>query len=115
MNENFQAINCRRCGALVWEGISWAGFARKLDTPRLTIEEEIVAILKGRKTYELYRTRVSFEAIERNVNRIKWARPDKDLAVLADHLCSGNHLFQVEPPHYWQKPATYIVTEEVPF
>lgn len=115
MNENFQAINCRRCGALVWEGISWAGFARKLDTPRLTIEEEIVAILKGRKTYEIHRTRVSFEAVERNVNRIKWALPDKDHIILADHLCSGYHLFQVEPPQYWPQPVKPKVTEALPF
>lgn len=115
MNENFEAINCRRCGALVWEGISWAGFARKLDTPRLTIEEEIVAILKGRKTYELHRTRVSFEAVERCAQRIKWASPDKDHIILADHLCSGYHLFQVEAPQYWPQPVRPTPTEAVPF
>lgn len=114
MNENFKPINCRRCGALVWEGISWAGFAKKLDTKKLTIEEELVAILTGRKTYECWRTMVSFEAVERNALRMK--NPTKPyVVILADHLCTGYHLFQVEAPHYWANPVKPRVMEEVPF
>ena len=31
MNQDFKPINCSRCGAVIWQGISWAGFARRLD------------------------------------------------------------------------------------
>lgn len=114
MNENFKPINCRRCGALVWEGISWAGFAKRLDTKKLTIEEELIAILKNRKTYECWRTTVSFEAVERTRLRIEGGRKPH-VVILADHLCSGYHLFEVQAPDYWAKPIAPKVTEVVPF
>jgi hypothetical protein len=56
MNQDFKPINCRRCGALVWQGISWAGFARRLETPLLTIEEEIIKRISGLMTYEVFRS-----------------------------------------------------------
>ena len=114
MNQDFKPINCSRCGALVWAGISWAGFARYLDTHRLTIEEEIIKRLSGLKTYELHRTRVSFEAVERSVQRIRWADPSKDVVVLADHVCQGFRLFETEAPWYWSKLSTVTSTSEEP-
>ena len=112
MNTDFKPINCSRCGTVIWEGISWAGFGRRLDTPRLTIEEEIIKRLSGLMTYELHRTRVSFEAVERSANRIKWALPNKDRIVVADHLCQGFTLFSTEPPKYWQELSTVLSTSQ---
>lgn len=111
---DFKPINCRRCGALVWQGISWAGFSRRLDTPVLTIEEEVVKRISGLMTYEAHRTMVSFEAVERSLNRIRWANPNKSRIILADHHCSHYHLFQTEAPNYWPAP-TYTNKEAVPF
>jgi 16S rRNA C967 or C1407 C5-methylase (RsmB/RsmF family) len=107
MNENFKPINCRRCGAVVWEGVSWAGFTKRLDKKTLTVEEEIVAILNGRKTYEAHRTAVSFEAVERCLIRIKAGRK-KHIHILADHICSGTVLFDTEIPNYWEKPERKV-------
>jgi hypothetical protein len=114
MNQDFKPINCSRCGALIWAGISWAGFARRLDTPRLTIEEEVIKRLSGLMTYELHRTRVSFEAVERSLNRIRWAAPNKDRVILADHTCQGWRLFESEPPSYWSKLSTVLSTSQEP-
>jgi hypothetical protein len=114
MNQDFKPINCRRCGALVWAGISWAGFQKYLDTPRLTIEEEIVKRLSGLMTYELFRTRVSFEAIERTLNRIRWSRDEKTSIILADHTCQGLKLFESIPPSYWSSPVIVHSTQEEP-
>ena len=117
MNENFKPINCRRCGTVVWEGISWAGFAKRLNKKSLTVEEELVAILQGRKTYECHRTAVSFEAVERSLLRIQGKRK-KHIHILADHLCSGTVLFDTEVPNYWAKPERKVndlSTMQAPF
>lgn len=113
---DFKPIFCSKCNAVVWSGISWAGFARLLDKQRLTIEEEIIHRLQGRRSYELHRTMVSFEAVERSVNRIKWARPDKDRVIVADHHCSTMRLFETldDVPNYWARPK-YQHSEGVPF
>lgn len=104
---DFKPILCRKCGVVVWSGVSWAGFSRLLDKQRLTIEEEIIKRLSGLKTYELHRTRVSFEAVERSVVRIKFADPGKDRVVLADHHCSNWSLFETleDAPNYWPQPV----------
>ncbi len=114
MNQDFKPINCFKCGALVWEGVSWAGFSRRLDTARLTIEEEIIKKITGLKTYELHRTRVSFEAVERSLNRIRWAQAGKDRVIVADHLCTSFRLFETTPPDYWPKLSTTFSTSEEP-
>lgn len=117
MNEHFKPILCRRCGTVVWEGISWAGFAKKLDTKTLTIEEELIAILKGLKTYECWRTKVSFEAVERDRLRIEGGRKPQ-VVILADHICSGLHLFATidDAPDYWARPVSPKETSEgIPF
>lgn len=114
MNADFKPVTCGRCQAVIWAGISWAGFARRLDTPRLTIEEEIIKRLSGLMTYELHRTRVSFEAVERSLQRIRWADPSKDRVILADHTCQGFRLFETEVPWYWSKLSTVTSTSEEP-
>ena len=115
-SSDFKPILCSKCGALVWSGISWAGFARLLDKQRLTIEEEVIKRINKLMTYELHRTRVSFEAVERSYNRIRWALPDKDHVIVAEHHCSTTHLFETvdDAPSYW-KSATYTAPEGIPF
>ena len=115
-SSDFKPILCSKCGAVVWSGISWAGFARLLDKQRLTIEEEVIHRLAKRRSYELHRTMVSFEAVERTANRIKWARGDKDRVIVADHHCSTMRLFETldDVPSYW-KDAKYQHSEGVPF
>jgi len=69
-------------------------------------------------TYECHRTRVSFEAVERSVNRIKWALPGKDRVILADHHCSTMALFETldDVPNYWPTLGkAKIESEGVPF
>lgn len=104
---HFKPIICKRCGSVVWSGVSWAGFSKLLDTPKLTIEEEVVKRINGLMTYEAHRTQVSFEVVERSLNRIKWAKPDKNRIILADHHCSDFTLFQSidTVPDYWARPV----------
>jgi hypothetical protein len=114
MNENFRPILCARCGTVVWTGISWAGFSKKLDIQRLTIEEEIIKKISGLKTYEAHRTRVSFEAVERGLLRIKGQKFDPNRIILADHQCSDFSLFSSVDlaPDYWAKPTVATTQEE---
>jgi hypothetical protein len=101
MNQDFKPINCIRCGTVVWAGISWAGFARRLDTPVLSLEQEIVKRISNTMTFACYKTKVSFEAVERSVNRIKWGVSPGSV-ILAEHTCTSIRLFEVTPPNYWQ-------------
>jgi hypothetical protein len=105
VNSDFKPISCKRCGTVVWQGISWAGFARRLDTPVLTIEEEIIKRINKLMTFECHKTKVSFEAVERSANRIKWGK-SKFSVILAEHHCSSLKLFEVTPPDYWAKLST---------
>ncbi len=117
-SSDFKPIICSKCGTLVWSGISWAGFSRLLNKERLTIEEEIIKKLSGLQTYEIHRTRVSFEAVERSANRIKWAAPGKNRVILADHHCSTMALFETldDAPNYWPGPVyATSSTEGFPF
>ena len=117
---HFKPILCGKCGTVVWSGISWAGFRKKLDTARLTIEEEIIKRVSGLMTYELHRTQVSFEAVERTLQRIQWAKPSANKVIVADHHCSTYSLFgSIDTvPDYWARPvvtATAPDSEEFPF
>ncbi len=118
MNQDFKPINCRRCGCVIWQGISWAGFARRLDTPLLTIEEEIIKRISGLMTYEVFRTRVSFEVVERSLNRIRWAKGDMARMILADHICQGSVLFDTHIPNYWptiERKSNELSDMQAPF
>lgn len=111
---HFKPVICKKCGAVVWSGISWAGFPKMLDTDRLTIEEEIIKRINGLMTYEAHRTQVTFEVVERSLQRIKWAQPNKDRVILADHRCSDFKLFQSleTVPDYWSGPVKEKVEVE---
>lgn len=104
---HFKPIICSKCGTVVWSGISWAGFPKLLDTDRLTIEEEVIKRVNALMTYEAHRTQVTFEVVERTLNRIRWAQPGKNRIILADHRCSDMKLFQSidTVPDYWARPV----------
>ncbi len=111
MNQDFKPINCRKCGTLIWTGISWAGFQKQLDTATLTIEEEIIKRISKIMTFECFKTRVSFEAVERSLNKIQWGK-NKASVILAEHTCSSLRMIQTEAPQYWATPGR---KEEVPY
>lgn len=111
---HFKPIFCKRCGSVVWSGISWAGFPKRLGVEKLTVEEEIIKRISGLMTYEIHRTQVSFEAVERTIHRIKWADPSRNRIILADHHCSDFQLFQSldSVPDYWPAPSYPETTGE---
>jgi DNA-directed RNA polymerase subunit N (RpoN/RPB10) len=107
MNEHFKPINCKKCGAVIWAGISWAGFTKRLDKKSLTIEEEVISRISGLMTYECHKTHISFEAVERSLIRIQGGRK-KNIIILADHACSTLRLFDTEIPNYWANPERKV-------
>jgi len=111
MNQDFKPINCRKCGTVIWTGISWAGFQKRLDTATLTIEEEILKRISKVMTFECFKTKVSFEAVERSLNRIRWGK-NKASVILAEHTCSSLRMIQTEAPEYW---ANRGQKEEAPY
>lgn len=108
---NFQAIDCRRCGNLVWDGLSSSGIPIKLDTVRLNLKDEIVKLLSGGRTYQIHRTYVSFEATARLSARMAAPNP----IVLALHECYPMTVFSQTAPEYWDRALSQLQTEEVPF
>lgn len=109
----FKPINCRKCGHLVWDGLSSAGIPIKLDTARLNIVDEIHTLQRGTSTYQIHRTLTSFEATRRSQARMG----AKDPIVLATHTCrTEGFLFGQEPPDYFNriKPQP-LDHEKVPF
>jgi hypothetical protein len=109
---NFTPINCRKCGHLVWDGISISGMPTKLDTTRLNLADEIKKLQVGVRTYQIHRTSVSFEATRRTSVRIGAVDP----VVLAEHICTSNGFtFGQEAPEYFDRPKTPTMSEGVPF
>jgi hypothetical protein len=109
---DFKPSTCRKCGNLVWDGISATSACQvKLDTKRLNLIEEIQALASGVATYQIHRTASSFEATRRMVPRMG----AKDPIVLATHTCYPLTVFAEEPPHYWGKPKLSTTSDEVPF
>jgi hypothetical protein len=109
---DFKPSTCRKCGNLVWDGISATSACQvKLDTKRLNLIEEIQALASGIATYQIHRTAGSFEATRRMVPRMG----EKDPIVLATHTCYPLTVFAEEPPHYWGKPKLSTTSDEVPF
>lgn len=109
---DFKPSTCRKCGNLVWDGISATSACQvKLDTKRLNLIEEIQALASGIATYQIHRTANSFEATRRMVPRMG----AKDPIVLATHTCYPLTVFAEEPPHYWGKPKLSTTSDEVPF
>jgi hypothetical protein len=109
---HFQAIDCRSCGNLVWDGLSSSGIPIKLDTGRLNLKDEIIRMLTGNRTYQIHRTSISFEATPRMGARINAANP----IVLALHECYPMTIFNEQAPDYWNRAKSQLITsEEVPF
>jgi hypothetical protein len=109
---NFKPINCRKCGHLVWDGMTISGFPTKLDTTRLNITDEIVKLTSGVRTYQIHRTSISFEATRRTAARMRAVDP----VVLAEHTCtSTGFTFGQEAPEYFDRPKQPAMTEGVPF
>lgn len=107
----FQAIDCRSCGNLVWDGLSSSGIPIKLDMGRLNLKDEIVKLLLGGRTYQIHRTAVSFEATPRIGARIHAKEP----IVLAMHECYPLTSFGNLVPEYWDLALKHLQLEEVPF
>lgn len=111
-SEHFQVATCRPCGKLYWIGYSTAGFLMRLDVQPLDVRAELIAKLSGRRTYEIHKSAVSFNAIPR-VGILA-----SNATVLAQHNCDPSEFVfgEVEPPDYFNtiKPSK-IETEGVPF
>ena len=110
---DFKPINCRKCGNLIWAGVSASSRCDvKLDTARLNLVEELTALTSGRATYQIHRTALSFEATRRTAMRMKVAEP----IVLATHTCRSLTIFAEEPPEYFNRPKLSTTdSEKVPF
>ena len=109
---DFKPINCRKCGNLVWAGVSATSRCDvKLDTDRLNIIQEIEKLSTGIGTYQIHRTSQSFEATRRTQIRMGAKEP----IVLATHTCRSMTIFVSEPPEYFPRPQTATTTSEVPF
>jgi hypothetical protein len=108
---DFKPINCRKCGNLVWDGLSATSLCQiKLDTERLNILQEIEKLSTGTATYEIHRSSTSFEATRRTPMRMKAANP----IVLATHTCRQISIFAIAPD-YFNRPAPTTQSQEVPF
>jgi len=109
---NFKPINCRKCGHLIWDGMTISGIPTKLDMTRLNITDELVKLTSGVRTYQIHRTSVSFEATRRTAARMRATDP----IVLAEHSCTKTGFtFGQETPEYFDRPKTPPLTEGVPF
>ena len=109
---DFKPVTCRKCGNLMWAGVSASSRCDvKLDTARLNLMEEVVALTAGRATYQIHRTALSFEATRRTATRMGMAEP----IVLATHTCRQMTVFAETAPDYWNRVKLSTTSEEVPF
>ena len=109
---DFKPISCRKCGNLIWAGVSATSRCDiKLDTARLNLTEEILALTAGLATYQVHRTALSFEATRRTAARMKVDEP----IVLATHTCRELTVFAEQAPDYWNRVKLSTTSEKVPF
>jgi len=110
---DFKPIDCRNCGNLIWAGVSATSRCDiKLDTNRLNLADELVALTAGIATYQIHRTAISFEATRRTATRMSVAAP----IVLATHTCRPLTVFGQQPPNYFGSTREPLgTTSEVPF
>jgi hypothetical protein len=109
---DFKPISCQKCGNLIWAGVSASSRCDvKLDTARLNLVEEVLALTSGLGTYQVHRTAVSFEATRRTAGRMTAADP----IVLATHTCRALTVFAEEAPDYWNRVKLSTTSEKVPF
>jgi hypothetical protein len=112
INNNFYLSDCRKCGNIVWVGLCWAGFLTRLDVSPLTLPQEIVAKVTGRRTHQIHRTATSFETTPRRGGYLLAVNP----IVLADHLCDPSAFrFGEVPPQYFNTIKINPTSEDVPF
>lgn len=108
----FKPITCHKCGNLVWAGVSATSRCDiKLDTARLNLADELVALTAGLATYQIHRTAISFEATRRMATRMSVAAP----VVLATHTCRALRVFGQQPPNYFNQAKLSTTSEKVPF
>jgi hypothetical protein len=110
---DFSPSTCHRCRNTIWEGVSATSRCTvKLDTKRLNLEEEVMALTSGIATYQVHRTPGSFEATRRTAVRMKAQAP----VVLATHRCTELAIFAEEAPDYWGRVKLSTTRDEkVPF
>jgi hypothetical protein len=109
---DFKPINCRKCGNLIWAGVSASSRCDiKLDTTRLNLSQELLAMTNGTATYQVHRTALSFEATRRTAARMTVAAP----IVLATHTCRALTVFAEEAPDYFNRVKLSTTSEKVPF
>ena len=109
---DFKPTNCRKCGNLIWAGVSATSRCDiKLDTTRLNLTQELLAMTSGIATYQVHRTAVSFEATRRTAARMTVAAP----IVLATHTCRPLTVFAEQAPDYFNRPKLSTTSEKVPF
>jgi hypothetical protein len=109
---DFKPISCQKCGNLIWAGVSATSRCDiKLDTARLNLTEEVMALTAGLATYQVHRTALSFEATRRTAARMKVAEP----IVLATHTCRELTVFAEQAPDYWNRVKLSTTSEKVPF
>lgn len=112
INNNFYLSDCRKCGNIVWVGLCWAGFLTRLDVSSLTLPQEIVAKVTGRRTHQIHRTATSFEITPRRGGYLRAVNP----IVLADHHCDPSAFrFGEVPPQYFNTIKIKPTSEDVPF
>ena len=109
---DFKIINCALCGTEIWFGVSWAGFNTKLDMTPLNLVQEILARANGLMTYEISPTQYSFDAVERTLNRIRWALPMQRQVILAKHLCQVSMAGGQAAPNYFNRKSKPTTTDE---
>ena len=109
---DFKIIDCAKCGTSVWQGVTWAGFSTKLDMTPLNLVQEILARANGLMTYEIHPTQNAFEAVERSLNRIKWAKPSQRQVILAKHLCQVSMAGAQAVPAYFHQSKQPTQTTE---
>jgi len=117
---DFKTVNCRACGKLIWTGHSSAGFLTKLDTPRLSVLEEITKKVSRVRTYEAHRTLVSFEVTPRTGAYVIGSKFKPERVILAEHECSTINQnvaqFHFVVPDYWNRDfESKVNLQEVPF
>jgi hypothetical protein len=109
---DFKIINCANCDCEVWVGVTWAGFTTKLDMEALGLAGEVLARAKGLMTFEITPTQYSFEAMERSLNRIRWAKPMAKRVILAKHLCRVSLAVPRQPPAYFRDETNPTTIDE---
>jgi hypothetical protein len=84
----------------------------RLDVTPLTLSQEIVAKLRGRRTHQIHRTAESFETTPRRGAYLRSATA----IVLGDHACDPSAFrFGEVAPEYFNRPIPSQPSEGVPF